>query len=373
MKMSNDNSETHSVTVGRRAMLAAGATVAAAALAPSAFAPSAFAQPSPSMPRVLKYTDHEPLGGMRTRFLNDVFFPEVERQSNGRIRIEAHWNGEIASSYDAMTTVGRGASADIGVIVPEYFAKQMPHSQLFKGFLVGPTGGGQVDLFRKAFREIPAFERELNNQGLTSIFLATGYPVAFFSTRSLAGLSDITGQTWRTASFWHRAFLQNAGAKPVSIPWGPAVFDAMKAREIDGLMVNVDSGYMLNVHSVAPHVLSSKRLWLGHLYTIAINTNVWKTLAQADRAAIRRAADAAYAPLGPVMDRRYQAMLDDLRNANSTVRELNDGEVAAFARATDYRQVLQRWAAEQETAGISGVRDTLSRLTTLVDAAARDD
>lgn len=40
---------------------------------------------------VLTYSDHEPYGNMRTRFINDVFFKNVETESNGRIKIEAHW------------------------------------------------------------------------------------------------------------------------------------------------------------------------------------------------------------------------------------------------------------------------------------------
>lgn len=362
----NSNSACGAARGDRRTILAAGAALMAVALAPSAPA-----QPAPAAPRVLKYTDHEPLGGMRTRFLKDVLFPEIEKESRGRIRIEDHWNGEIASSYDALAAVGRGEIADIGVIVPEYFSQQLPHSQLFKSFMVGPTGQRQVDLFQSAFQDIPVFEQELKNNGLSSIFLATGYPVAFYSTQPLENLQAMTRQTWRTASFWHRDFLQNVGANPISIPWGQAVFDAMQARKIDGLMVNIDSGYMLNVHSVAPNVLSSKSLWLGHLYVIAINTKTWNELSEDDRAAIQRAAQTAYSKLGSVMDRAYDSMLEDLRKAGSTVRVLEDSEVEAFARATDYRRVQQRWASAQETNGIGGVSDTLARLTTLVDAASR--
>ena len=42
------------------------------------FAGSAFAE---EVTR-LTYSDHEPLGNMRTRFLNDVFFRAIEKESN---------------------------------------------------------------------------------------------------------------------------------------------------------------------------------------------------------------------------------------------------------------------------------------------------
>ena len=50
--------------------------------------------------QVLTFTDHEPLGNMRTR-VTERFFRLVEQESEKRIRIDDHWNGEIASSYDA--------------------------------------------------------------------------------------------------------------------------------------------------------------------------------------------------------------------------------------------------------------------------------
>lgn len=317
--------------------------------------------------RVLRYTDHEPLGGMRTRFLKEVLFPAIEKESKGRIRIEAHWDGEIADSHAVLAAIATEDKADIGVIVPEYFAQRMPMGQLFKSFPTGPSGARQIDFFRRAFDEIPAFREELGRNGITGIFYATGYPVGFYSTAPLAGLDGIAGQKWRTASFWHGDFLKNAGAEPVSIPWGQGVFDAMRARQIDGLMVNVDSGYMLNVHRVAPYVLASKALWLGHVYIIAMNSRTWEGLAEEDRAAIRRATETAYAQLGAVMDLSFDAMMGDLRGAGATVRLLTPAEVAAFVAATDYRAVQSRWVAEQEAAGVAGMGAVLTRLRVLAE------
>lgn len=316
---------------------------------------------------VLRYTDHEPLGGMRTRFLKDVLFAEIEKESSGRIRIESRWNGEVADSHAVLKAISSENKADIGVIVPEYFAQEMPLGQLFKSFLVGPTGAQQVEFFQKAFTGIPAFQQELHRNGITGVFYATGYPVAFFSTDPLRDLDGLRGGKWRTASFWHRDFLKNTGAEPISIPWGQGVFDAMKARQIDGLMVNVDSGYMLDVHTVAPHVLASKDLWLGHVYIIAMNSKTWGGLAARDKAAIQRATRTAYARLGATMDRSFDDMVKKLTDAGSIVRLLKAEEVAAFARATDYQRVQSQWAAAQDAAGKAGIKQTLDLLKALME------
>ncbi|WMY73276.1 TRAP transporter substrate-binding protein DctP [Buttiauxella selenatireducens] len=319
-----------------------------------------------SAAQILKYSDHEPLGGMRTRFIKDVFFAEIEKESQGRLKIEEHWDSELARSYDALGAVKEGKVADIATVVPEYTPKEFPLQQIFKSFPTGPTGDQQVEFFRKAYATIPEFQAELTKQNVVNIFLATGYPVAFFSTKPLNHLDDIKGTQWRSASFWHQDFLKNSGAIPVSMPWGDAIYDALKAGRLDGLMVNVDSGYQLNVHKTAPNILISKDLWLGHVYPLVMNKNTWDKLAEEDKQAIQRAAAKAYQSLGSVMDSGYDAMIKDLRNNGANVRELTSNEVAQWENTTHYQQVQEKWLKEQESQGVKDVRPTMQKVTVLL-------
>lgn len=177
--------------------------------------------------KTLIYSDHEPLGNMRTRFLNDVFFPAVEKESGGRIKISPHWNGELSISYENLNTVKDGSRAQIIVVVPEYSVKELPLHQLFKSFPVGSTGQEQVNFFRSIYEKIPALKDKIEKQNLHVIFVATGFPAAFFGHEPLNDLSSIKNQNWHSASFWHKDFLSNAWAIPVTMTWGSKVFEAL--------------------------------------------------------------------------------------------------------------------------------------------------
>lgn len=325
------------------------------ALASASLLLSAVVQAVEPSPRILKYTDHEPLGGMRTRFIKEVLLPAIERESNGRLKIADHWDGELASSYDALRVVGQPGVADMTIVVPEYTAKELPLHQIFKSFPKGPTGSRQIDLFRRVYAEVPAFSAELKNNNIVPVFFATGYPVAFFSTKPLSSLDDLRGGKWRSASFWHRDFLRNAGATPISMPWGPGIYDALKAGTLDGLMVNVDSGYMLNVHQAAPNVLISKDLWLGHLYILAMNNDTWNGLAPEDKAAIQRAAETSYQALGSVMDRSFDVQVEELRTSGANVRILDPKELERWESDIQYQAVQAAWVQEQQRQGIQDV------------------
>lgn len=320
--------------------------------------------------KVLRYSDHEPLGGMRTRFLKEVFFPAIEKESNGRLKIEDHWNAELSSGYDALRTVGKGESADLATVVPEYMADNLPLHQLFKSFPTGPAGAQQVSFFRRVYAEIPEFSSELAKNNAVPVFLATGYPVAFYGTLPLATLADIKGQKWRSASFWHLDFLKNAGAVPVTMHWGDEVYKALAARTLDGLMVNVDSGYLLKVHETAPNVLLSRRLWLGHLYLLTMNRDTWEGLAAEDRAAVQRAAETAYATLGEVMDSSFVAMVDDLKQAGAHVRQLSDDEVEAWQTTTRAAEIQADWVGKQEEKGVQEAGVVLRKVQAMMNDAA---
>ena len=103
---------------------------------------------------VLRYSDHEPYGNMRTRFINDVFFKNIESESQVRIKIEPHWGGSIAKAHDELQAIA-DHKTDLIVAVPEYSLQQLPLHQLFKGFMTGPSGDAQVQTLRRIYADIP--------------------------------------------------------------------------------------------------------------------------------------------------------------------------------------------------------------------------
>lgn len=329
---------------------------------------SAVALPA-SAERVLTYSDHQPLDGMRTTFLNDVFFKEIEKESEGRLIIDAHWDAELSTGYDGLKTVGSGEKADMGVVVPEYMADALPLYQLFKSFPIGPSGDDQINLFRKIYSDIPEFSNELKANNAVDIFFATGYPVGFFSTKPIHDLSEIRDQKWRSASFWHLDFLKNAGAEPVRMHWGKEIYTALEAGELDGIMVNIDSAYNLDLHKTAPSALVSKNLWLGHLYLIAMNQETWNSLDAIDQQAIARAAETAYSQLGAVMESSYNNMVSVLEQDGANIITLDQQGVSDWAATTDFKTIQKDWIALQKDKGLKNGDAVLEGLVKVMDSA----
>lgn len=324
-----------------------------------------------SAQKILKYTDHQSSDEMRTKFLKDIFFPAIEKESKGRLEIEAHWNGELAISYDALSAVSGGTIANIATVVPEYTAEKLPLHQIFKSFIVGPTGKKQVSFFRNVYAEVPEFSTELDKNNMVGIFLSTGYGVGFFSRQPYSSLNGLKGTKWRTASFWHRDFLTNYGAVPVTIPWGEKIYKALEEKTLDGIMVNVDDGYSLKVYEQAPYLLASKKLWLGHLYIVAMNKETWNNLEKEDQLAIQRAAEIAYKSLGKVMDKSFKVKMQELKNAGVNYRILTNKELRDFEAAAKFQEVQENWANEQKEKGIQEAPIVLEKVKNILNETMR--
>lgn len=114
-------------------------------------------------------------------------------------------------------------------------------------------------------------------------------------------------------------------------------------------------------------MLISKKLWLGHLYILAINEKVWGKLSPEDQAAILRAAQTAYQSLGAVMDQSFNTQIDDLRNVGATVRILKPQEVAQWQTTTRYRDAQAKWVKEQEAKGVNDAGTVMKEVNAIMD------
>ncbi|MEG1212553.1 MAG: TRAP transporter substrate-binding protein DctP [Leclercia sp.] len=315
----------------------------------------------------LRYTDHEPYGNMRTRLIQNTFFSAIEHESEGRIKIDAHWNGEISSSYAALETLSQGTHADIGIVVPEYSPGQLPRHQLFKSFPLGPDNANdQVNFFHRIFSDYPQFAAELDKNNLINLQFFLGYPAAFFTTKPGLQPDKMAGTRWRTASFWHQAYLRNAGAVPVQMPWNSKITDALQEGQLDGLLVNLDSGSDIHAPRSAPYIQLSPALWLGHVYLLVMNKDTWNALSTQDKTAIQRAAATAEKIIATTLDTSLTDMTQQLEQEGAHIHYLSRDELNKWQAATRYQQVQAEWVMEQQKKGVTDAGTLLQAISTLM-------
>ena len=330
------------------------------------------ALPAAAAGKILRYSDHHPPEEMRSQFLREVFFSSIEKESGGRLKIEAHWNGELANSREALRAAGEGRAVDMALIVPEYMDDDLLLHRLFQSFPVGPdTWEKQLTLYSRVHAEIPAFGEELARQNVVNVLFSTELPVAFFSREPMRGLEDVRGKRWRASSPWQLDWFGNAGAVPVSLPWGET-YEALRGGSIDGLMVDLYRGHMVGAHRAALHMLVSKSLWWGTAYLLAMNADTWDGLAEEDRGAIRRAVETAHKAWGSVMDRTFDALVDDVKKSGVKIRTLSGEELKAWETATGYEKAQAAWVKEREEKGMANAGAVMKKMSAILREVIRE-
>ena len=145
----------------------------------------------------LKYSDHDPPGGMRTGFNKDFWLPEIEKQTGGAVKIQDFFGGALFSSKEVLKGVGDGVT-DIGFAFPGHYPRQLLAHNIYNLFPRGPQKyQDMVWLWRKINAEVPALQAELKKANVVVVFYGAGLPGAFAGKKPIKKLADIKGDKWR--------------------------------------------------------------------------------------------------------------------------------------------------------------------------------
>lgn len=236
--------------------------------------------------RTLTYTQHDPPTGMN-KIYNDAMFDEIEKATDGRVKIEIFWSGVLFSSPEALKGISDGV-VDMGTICPTHYPGQLFLNSIYKIFPEGPKKPENILwVYRTVMERLPIFREEIEqyNQKILSITCLT--PSVLVSTVPVISVDDIAGLRLRTSTEWHMMYLKNLGAIPVSIPWND-LYMSLQTGVIDGVYSNLDGIHKIKLDEVASHIFMSEKHWNALAWCRTINLDTWNSLSKEDQDTILR-------------------------------------------------------------------------------------
>lgn len=309
----------------------------------------------------LRYSDHDPLGGMRTQFVNDVWLPEIEKQSDGALEVRPFFGGALLGSKEVLTGVGQGI-ADLGFVFPGHYPERLIAHTIFPLFPRGPEKYEDMAWFyNQVYDRVPAFREELAEAGVVPLLATAGLPGAFAATYEVAGLSDIEGKKWRAGGKWPLKYLENAGATPVSVPWGDT-YVALQTGTIDGVFTNYDGLHLMKFDEVAPNLLVSKALWYAVPFIHMANKRKFDSLSAEEQQALKDASAAAEAKFGAVYDATFDEIRATEEAAGATVTELSAEDLAAWENKDGLAALQQEWVDDAKAGGLENAAEIMEQV-----------
>jgi TRAP-type C4-dicarboxylate transport system substrate-binding protein len=320
----------------------------------------------------IKYSDSDPPGGVRTNFVKNVWFPEMVKQTGGKIAFQDYWGGAMVTAPESLKAIGDNVT-NMGFVFAEFYSKQLPLHQGFKLFPVGP-GGWQAQrwFYDKVYSEIPEFSAELKKYNQMPLLATAGLPGAFCSTKPITKVDDLKGRKWRASSRWVLAFLKNAGATPVSVPWAD-VYMALQTGTIDGVLTNYDGAAMTKLDEAGPNILVAKELWWATPFLHLVNLDFWKGLPKDVQDGILKASATASEQFGKSFDEAFDQIVAAEKKAGRKVNIMPADELAKWEQAAGAQEQAKIWVKELQDGGYKNADQILAKLTALhKEAMAKD-
>lgn len=319
----------------------------------------------------MKYSDHDPPGGMRTNFVKEVWLPEIEKQTDGTVKIQDFWGGALMGSKEILKGIGDGVS-QMGFVYPGHYPGQLPAHTILKLFPRGPsTFENMVWFYRKIYEEVPEFKAELEKANVKVILFTAGLPGAFCGKNPLASIDDVSGDKWRAGDKWGLRFLENAGAVPVSVPWGD-VYMALQTGAIDGCFTNYDGLHLMKFDEVASNLLVSKSLWYGMPFLHLIQLDYFNGLPAEVQEGILKASEIAEQQFANTYDKAFDQVMSEQKASGYTVTELSESDIAKWENADELTKLQAVWVEEAEKAGLPTAASVMEKVKAIhKEATAR--
>ncbi len=319
----------------------------------------------------MKYSDHDPPGGMRTEFVKNTWLPEIASQTNDQVKIQDFWGGALMGSKEILKGIGDGVT-QMGFIYPGHYPGQLPAHTIFKLFPRGPSKfENMVWFYRKVYDEVPEFKAELEKANVMVLVFTAGLPGAFCGVNPLAGIDDLKDDKWRAGDKWGLRFLENAGAVPVSVPWGD-VYMALQTGTIDGCFTNYDGLHLMKFDEVASNLLVSKSLWYAMPFLHLINLEYFKGLDKGIQEGILKASEIAEQKFAQTYETAFDQVMSEQKAAGYTVTEMSEADIAKWENADKLEELQAVWVEEAEKAGLKTAATVMAKVKAIhAEATAR--
>lgn len=317
----------------------------------------------------LNYSDHDPPSGMRTKFIEEYWFPEIEKETDGKVKINAIYGGGLLSSSEALDGVRDGV-ADMGLIYPDNYPQRMFTYDLFKLFPEAPEDFDSIyNIFDQAMDELPTLRDNLEENNQIPLLITTGLPIVFGSSEKLDSLADLEGGQWRASSRWYLEAIKNVGANPISVPWED-VYMSLETNVIAGVMTNYDGFHMMNFYESAPNIIVGTRLWWSAPFIHTMNKDAWDRLPIDIQEGILRATETAQKEFGNVYQAELEEAIQIQEEAGANVKIADDEDVAMYSDEELFTELRNIWAKEaKEKHGIEDADQYIEDLERIMNEA----
>lgn len=312
----------------------------------------------------LTFATNNPPAGLKGD-AEKIFIEELEKASNGQIEVKPFWAGSLLNIKEMLKGISDGI-VDMGYVNVAYYPKKLT---LNSGILLvdqGPVSyQNKITAFKRIYTEIPELTAEIEKFNQKIVYMYTMSPVGWCFNKPVNSIPEISGLKVRTSSRWAMNTLKDLGAVPVSLPFGD-LYVSLQTNSIQGVVTNLDSIHRAKLHEVAPHIMTTNKLWTPLAYFININQKKWDKLSDEMKAAFQKAAVNAEMRFSEKYAEWLKIIETDMQTAGCTITAATADDYSLWLNSPAQEANIQAWIESVSKAGISDAAVVLQKMKAIV-------
>jgi TRAP-type transport system periplasmic protein len=235
------------------------------------------------------------------------FAQEIERATQGQLKIELHPNNSLVKLADMRAAV-QEARVQAGESIMSGLVKDMPVAGADSVPFVVST---YADARRLWDLQKPHMERAMAEQGLKALYAVPWPPQGLYSKKPIASAQDFKGTSMRTYNATTQRIAELLGAKGVDVPMVD-VGKALKEGRIDSMITSAVTGVENKVWGDIKHYYELNAWFPKNI--IYVNAKAFAALPKSSQDAVMQAATSAEQRGWRMSEEAASASVQELRN-----------------------------------------------------------
>ena len=301
---------------------------------------------APAKPLILKFAGWTPPQHPFSR-MGEWIVQEMERRSDGRIKVEYYWSNSLVPAAQLMDAVQKGV-ADIAFINPAYQPGKMPLLSVIS------IAVGDVCPSAKALQELmqmPEVKAELDSMNMRYLGPLTNNSYGVWTkNKQVRTLADLKGLKLRAVGN-HANLLHALGGVPVSMP-PTDIYQAIEKGTLDGALGNPSFALGYKWEEVTKYYNPISFGGLGQF--VAINKSTWEKIPADLQKRIDATHDMACGAAHEIYQGGGEVLLQQAVARGKTIVTQPTAEDTAKIYEVTKSKIASDWVAKMNSRGLPG-------------------
>jgi TRAP-type C4-dicarboxylate transport system substrate-binding protein len=278
---------------------------------------------------------------------------EVERLTEGRIKIEIYWGGSLLKSRDILRGVERGV-CNMGFIGPLWYPAELPIGSAYGSLLYVPKANDPSWTVRKAWEiwdKCKDLQAEYKKYGQTVWYIHTYDPYVLYSNKPVKTCEDIKGMRIKVTGEAQGKMINSIGGIAIQMLTAE-VYSALEKGTIDGCLFGTSQGKRYGYYEVV-HNVTMTDLFIMYAYTTVANRDL-ERMSKKDRETFLQVGRTVSIRLGEEVKKVRGEDIEYMRKKGANILPFSLEERAKWAEVPKTKDLIKNWIDEQNAAGQNG-------------------